>query len=214
MPESVKPRSYNSPLREQRAQQTRKAILDAAERLFIADGYVRTRLPDVAAEAGVSLATVKLVFGTKTNLLLDLWHRTLAGGVDDQIPVADRDWSRKQYEIDDPVEKLRIAAANGVMVKQRIATLFQVIETAGVVDPEIAELWSRMGSEFYANVRRLVEDLRKRGQLRPGLSVGQATDVMWTLNHPRTYLLLVHERGWSPKRYQKWLAEAMERELL
>jgi len=214
MPPPVKSRSYRSPLRERRAQETRAAILDAADRLFGANGYLATRLADVAAEANVSLATVKLVFRTKTELLLTLWHRTLAGGVDDQVPVADRPWERAIYEASDPAVKLRQAARNATMVRQRIAKLYAVIETAAAVDPSIAELQSRMAGEFYANQRAIIEDLHKGGHLRPGLTVAAATDIMYTLNNGRGYLLLVHDRGWSPQRYESWLAELLQRELL
>jgi len=40
----------------------------------------RTRLADVAAEANVSLATVKTGVPYEDQLLLTLWHRTLAVG--------------------------------------------------------------------------------------------------------------------------------------
>jgi AcrR family transcriptional regulator len=210
----VKPRPYRSPLRERRAQETRAAILDAALRLFTAHGYVKTRLADVAAEAGVSLATVKLVFGTKTDLLLALWHRTLAGGVDDQVPVADRPWMRAVFEIADPAEKLRQVAGNTVMVRKRVAELARVFEAAAAVDEEIARLQSRMSREYYANQRGIIEDLDRGGHLRPGLSVAEATDILWSINGGRVYDLLVHERGWTPDRFERWLAGALRRELL
>jgi AcrR family transcriptional regulator len=214
VPRTVKPRPYNSPLRERRARETRAAILDAAARLFPAQGYVATRLADVAEAAGVSLATVKLVFGTKTELLLSLWHRTLADGVDDQVPVADRPWHRAIFDIEDPVGKLRQVANVATMVRTRVAALARVIETAAVVDEEIARLQARMSAEFLANQRGIIEHLHGAGLLRPGLTVEEATDILWTLNNTRVYFLLVHERGWSPDRYERWLADTLRRELL
>lgn len=182
--------------------------------MFGSRGYARTRLTDVAASAGVSLATVKLVFGTKTDLLLSLWHRTIAGGVDDQVPVADRPWYRAVFELADPVEKLRQVARNATMVRSRVAALARVIDTAAVVDDEIARLQRRMSDEFYANQGAIVEHLHGLGHLRAGLTVAEATDLMWTINHLRVYFLLVHERGWEPARYEAWLGSALCRELL
>jgi AcrR family transcriptional regulator len=212
--EPAKTRRYESPLRDRRAKETRKAILDAAQALFLDRGYVGTPLNQIAAEAGVSLATVKLVFGTKTELLLELWHRTLAGGEDNPVPVIERSWFQEMADARDPVLKLRLNARNSAMVKQRIAPLLHIIETAAPTDPAIAELWSVVQREFHTNQRTIVEALHRTGHLRPELSVDEGTDILWTLNHPRTYLLFANERGWTPARYEQWLADATRRELL
>jgi hypothetical protein len=50
--------------------------------------------------------------------------------------------------------------------------------------------------------------------LRSGLSVRRATDILWTLNHPDVYQLLVGSRGWSPEQYEKWLGGAFCSQLL
>jgi hypothetical protein len=46
--------------------------------------------------------------------------------------------------------------------------------------------------------RVIVESLQAKQALRPGLEATRATDVLWTLNHPDVWLLLVGERGWTP----------------
>jgi hypothetical protein len=52
------------------------------------------------------------------------------------------------------------------------------------------------------------------GALRPELSVEEVADVLWSMNSPELYLLLVGQRGWDPDRYQRWLADARRRLLL
>jgi hypothetical protein len=52
------------------------------------------------------------------------------------------------------------------------------------------------------------------GALRPELSVEEVADVLWSMNSPELYLLLVDQRGWDPDRYQRWLADAWRRLLL
>jgi hypothetical protein len=42
--------------------------------------------------------------------------------------------------------------------------------------------------------------LLKDGHLRPGVSVDEARDLLWTYNSPELYELLVLQRGWSPQR--------------
>lgn len=211
---TVKPRRYESPVREQRAQETRTAILDAAERLFTTRGYVRTTLPTVATEAGVSLAMVKVAFGTKTELLLNVWHRTLAGGLDDRVPVVERDWHRHQYEIADPIERINYSARKGLMIRQRIAGLVAVIEAGATSDDTLAELQHRMFEEYLQVVRIFIQRLADDGHLRPELSVDQAADEMWLINHVNNYRLLVETRGWSPDQYLDWLTRTTIRALL
>jgi AcrR family transcriptional regulator len=63
MAERVKPtRRYESPRRREQAEATRREILDAAERLFLSDGYAVTTMAAIAQEARVSLRTVYVAF--------------------------------------------------------------------------------------------------------------------------------------------------------
>jgi hypothetical protein len=63
-------------------------------------------------------------------------------------------------------------------------------------------------------MRRLAEDVRAAGGLRHGLSVDEAADVIWVTNSADVYVLLTGERGWSPERYERWLADTWCRLLL
>jgi hypothetical protein len=42
---------------------------------------------------------------------------------------------------------------------------------------------------------------------QPDLTINEATDVMWLLMAPDHYARLVHDRGWMPEGYQRWLTE-------
>ena len=67
-------RRYHSPRREEQAAATRRAILEAAERLFERDGFAATSMAAIAAEAEVATKTVYLGFETKSGLLRALWN--------------------------------------------------------------------------------------------------------------------------------------------
>ena len=60
----------------------------------------------------------------------------------------------------------------------------------------------------------IVESLHAKRALRPGLDVARATDILWTLNHPDVWLLLVGERGWTPKQWERWFADTACAQLL
>src|ERR687887_1492672 len=154
-------RPYESPRRRAQAEATRRDILDAAQRLFEANGYPATTMAEIAEEAGVALKTVYLAFETKSGLLRTLWNLLLRGDEEDR-PVAERDWYRAVLEEDDPERRLRLNAQNSASGKRRISHILEVIRNAAPVDPETAALWQRIQSDYHANQRAIVERLAER----------------------------------------------------
>src|SRR5262245_16544747 len=78
-------RRYHSPLREQRARQTREAVLAAAARLFTTRGWAATGMRDIAREAGTATETLYSHFPSKTALLQAVIDVAVVG---DEAPVA------------------------------------------------------------------------------------------------------------------------------
>ncbi|MDP9210326.1 MAG: TetR/AcrR family transcriptional regulator [Actinomycetota bacterium] len=214
MAEPVKPRrSYHSPRRQQQAAATRQAILEGAQRLFERRGYPATTMEQVAAEAGVALKTVYLAFTTKSGLLRALWDLRLKGD-QSEAAVAERPWYREVVEEPDPERQLRGNARNARLVKERIAGVLKILRSAAPVDPDAEALWRLIQTDFYDNQRVIVESLEARQALRPGLDVARASDILWTLNHPDVWLLLVGERGWTPGQWERWFADTACAQLL
>jgi AcrR family transcriptional regulator len=167
----------------------------------------------IAAEAGVALKTVYLAFETKSGMLRALWNLRLRSGRD-EVPIAQQEWYREVLEEPDPERQLRLNARNSRAAKLRIATVLEVIHTAAPLDSDIAALWSRIQGDYRANQRVIVESLDEKGALKIGLEVDRATDILWTINHPSVWHLLVGERGWTPKQYEQWTADLACSELL
>lgn len=212
-PRVKRSRAYDSPRRREAAAATRRAILDAAQRLFERDGYAATSVAAIAAEAGVSAKTVYLGFESKGGLVRAAWNRALRGERDD-APVAEQAWFREVVEEPDPERRLRLNARNSRAVKERAGALLEVLREAAGADPEIDVLWQRIQREFHANQRSIAELLARDGALRGALDVEAAADIMWTLNHPSVWRLLVADRGWAPARYEEWLGDATCAQLL
>lgn len=214
MSEDVKPpRRYTSPRRAEQAEATRIAILDAAEELFASDGYGATSVQSIADRARVALKTVYLAHGNKRALLLALWNRRIRGD-QEPVPVAERPWYREVLGESDPHRQIKLIARNSREVKDRAGAVMEIVRAAAASDPEIARLWQRMQQEFHANQRRLIEQLQRTKGLRPDLDPDRATDILWTLNSPAVYQLLVGDRRWSPEHYETWLAETLTQQLL
>ena len=213
MDEDVKPRRYDSSRRRAQAEMTRRDILAAAERLFGRDGFAKTTVAAIAAEAGVATKTVFLAFETKAGLLRALWNARLRGDEGDAT-VGERRFYREVLEEPDPARKLRLVARNSRAVKERVGALFGVLRGAATQDADVAALWSRIETEFHANQRGIVETLHATGALRRELDVDRAADVLWTLNHPDVWRALVEQRGWTPEQWEQWFAETAASQLL
>jgi AcrR family transcriptional regulator len=213
MTAKVKTRRYDSPRRREQAASTRAAILDAARGLFERHGYAATSVAAIADEAGVAAKTVYLAFDTKSGILRALWHPLLRGD-DSPTPVDARGWFLEVLREPDPERQLRMNAHNSRVVKERAGSLLRVIRDAAPADPDAGELWHRIETEFHANQRQVIDSLAEKGALKSELDRERATDVLWALNHPSTYLLLADVRGWKPDEYEKWLGDAFCAQLL
>jgi AcrR family transcriptional regulator len=214
MPAAVNPRrGYDSPRRREQAAGTRRKILDAAEELFARDGYAAIAMPAIADRAGVALKTVYLAFGTKAGVLHGLWDVRL-GGDDQPIPVTERPWYRQLLQAGDPHQLVRAAARQSRVTKDRAGDLMRIIRQAAVTEPALADLWDRIETEFRAVLGGLAERLAALGSLASGVDVTRATDLLWTLNHPDTWYLLVRQCGWTADAYEQWVGDTLSAQLL
>jgi len=60
----------------------------------------------------------------------------------------------------------------------------------------------------------VVQRLHKLKALKPGLGVTRGADLLWSLNHPDVWELLVRQRGWTPQQYERWLGDTVVDQLL
>lgn len=213
MAEPVKTRGYHSPLREERARRTRQAILVAARSLFAAHGYEATTIAAVAREAGVAVDTVYGAVGTKP-VLFRLLLETALSGTDEVVAGEDRDYVAQIRAAVGAREKLALYAAAVRRIGERMAPLHLVLRAAAASAPDLAAMRDEISLRRAANMRRLVADLAATGELRPDLDLAEVADVVWSTNSAEFYGLLVLERGWSPARFERWLADAWCRLLL
>ena len=206
-------RSYDGTKRRARSVETRQRILDAARALLLELGYRATTIAAIATQAEVSVDTVYELVGRKPIVLRELIEQAISGS--DQAVVADdRDYVRAMQATRDPVEKLAIYARAVRQIQARMAPLHLALRDASSTEPEAEEVWREISERRAANMRRLVQDLKSTGRLRPDMSINDAADVVWATNSPELYVMLTVERGWPPQRYERWLADSWCRLLL
>jgi Bacterial regulatory proteins, tetR family. len=207
-------RSYESPLREAQAAATRRAIISAAAALFIDRGYVATSIETIAGAAGVSRATVFTSVGGKKALLKTAYDVALVGD-DEPIAFPDRPASLAVKAEPDPVRFLVGYAGLVTDIHRRLAPIYEAVRGAASADPEVRDVFETIATERRVGAGNVVTQLiAKGGRLREGLDAEVAADILWVLIDAGLFHLLVHRRGWTPERFQAWLAESIQRQLL
>lgn len=206
MPKVKSRRRYDSPLRQAQALRTREAVLDAAQRQFVDTGYAVTTIAVIAKAAGVSVDTVYKAFGGKPGLVRAVYERGLKG--QGSVPAYQRSDDMRVHE-SDPRAIMRKWGALTTEVSSEVTPIQLLMRSAAATDPAMAALLKDMNDERLKRMRHHARFLANRGYLRDGVSVAQATDVLWTCSSAEIYELLVLERGWSLPRFGRFIAEFM-----
>lgn len=181
------------------------AVLGAALELFTGNGYLATSIEDIAAAAGVARATVFTAVGPKPVILKTVVDRAMAGDPE-PVPVAQRPWSLEAIHEPDPVRSLDLHARNLTQISSRVGLLLREVQTAARVDEDADRLWTALQQQRRTAMTAFARALAAKTSLR--LPTSAVADTMWALA-PDSYLRLVHEAGWSRKRYERWLADTM-----
>jgi len=206
-------RTYSSELRKDQARLTRRRILEAAERLFTRDGYPATTIERVATAAGVATDTVYAIFRSKRSVLAGLMELRV-GGDDRPIPMLERPEAQAMRREPNQRRQLAMFVMGVTEAIERARPIDDMMRSAAAVDPEMAGLRSKIQDERFRNMVTIVQWVKARGRLRGNQTVEEAAGIVWTLTSPELNRLLRVERGWSPTRYQHWLADTLTRTLL
>jgi AcrR family transcriptional regulator len=204
MADAVK-RPYNSVLRDEQARATRRVIVEAAARLFVARGYGATTIDAIADEAGVGRKTVFTSVGSKARALKLAIDWAIVGD-DEPVALLDRPVVRAGMVEPDPRRILTDFAHSLREIGARFGPLAEVAEAAAGIDPEIKALREEGRAQRLTGMRILAGVLAQRRALRPDMTLDEAADVLWLFNDPTLYNRLVVEQRWDEDRYERWLA--------
>lgn len=210
MPEPVKPRRYQSRLRQEQAALTRQRILDAAGELFVRQGYGTTSIRRIADAAAVAPDTVYAIFGSKARLLTAVLDIRLAPG--GEASILDRPEVRRLREERDPRQFLRAFARDYAAMSERVRPASEVLRTAKAVEPEMAVVREEIEDNRFQFMRTVVEWLADITTLRT--SVERAAQIVWTLASPDVGRMLCDVQGWTSDEYAAWMEETLSETLL
>jgi AcrR family transcriptional regulator len=212
--DGVKPRRpYRSERRQEQARATRAAILAAAEGLFVEQGYTRTTIEAIAQAAGVATITVYSSFKTKREVVSALISAAVSG---DQAPAPVYEQERAQAALAETDQRRQVTlfAAHMREILDRVSPLFEVLDQAASVEPDIADLRQQLLSGRLHGMRVFVRGLAAHGPLRAGLSESAAAETTWAVTAPQLFRMLTRDLGWNGDRWTAWATEMLAAALL
>jgi AcrR family transcriptional regulator len=204
-------RHYDSSRRRRQALLTRQTVLDVAARLLLNRGYAATTIASIAEEADVSVETIYKAFRGKPGLVRAMWEQGLQGA--GPIPTYRRSDEMRMRETD-PRAVIEKWGTFTTEVAPRLAPILLLIRTAAAIDPEMATLREEVLQEQLSRMEHNARHLYERGDLREGVSLTQARDVMLVYSSPELYELLVLRQAWQLDRYGQFVAQGMIAALL
>jgi AcrR family transcriptional regulator len=196
-----------------RTRLARRAVLDAARTLFVERGYGSTTIEAISTESDVPQATVYRLFSSKHGILKALVDTSVAGD-DEPVAVAERPQVHSLLEAPAARDAVARLAAVSVDINSRTEPVYRILLSAADSDAEAAALLRQLTEQRQEGQGRVATVLARSKSLRPGLNAGDAADVIHALASPELFRLLVIDRGWSPVRYERWLAETLAGQLL
>jgi len=199
--------------RQARTRLARRAVIDTARTLFLERGYAATTIDAISDRSDVPAATVYRLFPGKLGILTAVLDTSIAGD-DEGLAVEDRPNVAALAAEPDPGTQLLGFAGISVAINTRSADVYRILGSAAGSDAETAALLSEYTRRRDAGQGQIASLLARSRALRPGLKERDAADIIHALMSPELYRLLVIDRGWTPGRYEEWLAEALAAQLL
>lgn len=183
-------------------------IVHAATEVFERVGFDGARIDDIAAAAGVAVATVYKVFANKRTLLKEAIAAAVTG--DGEGPVEDLPWFREQLDEPSAEQQLRLIARNARAMCERSALLLEAARVAR--NPEIDAVLRDLDDKRRLRSEISAERLAAKAPLRVPTSVAART--LWALTAQELYVLQVNRSTLTPLDYERWLADLLATALL
>jgi hypothetical protein len=114
----------------------------------------------------------------------------------------------------DPRTILRYWAGLIAELGPEVSPIRVLMRSAAATDPALAQVLTESDDERLTRMRHNARFLAKRGYLRSGMTPADAADVLWTCTSAELYELLVERRGWSLRRFERYVGDFLIAALL
>ena len=159
----------------------RESILEAAMRLFVAQGYDRTTMREIAAEAGVSTGAIYVYFQTKAEMLQSLCAEETALERAELLEAI-----RSAAPGDDPIAVglgaafRRYVEASPIARRER-QQLQLMLQYEAMRDPEFGATMREMIESWRAVIVELAREEQAAGRMRDDIDLGALATILISL---------------------------------
>ena len=198
--------------RRERAAATQWRIVKAAYTLFCEQGYTGTTMAQIGEASGMAVQTVYFVFHTKAALLSRAYEFAV-GGEHERLPPHLQPWYTAMASEPNLTHALRHLVTGVGEIMRRVTPLVLAARVAADGDPDTARIVAFHEDLRASGYREVLELLRAKADLRPGLTVERATDLLLLLIGMDAYHVLVESRGWSHEEWVDWTVSTVAEQL-
>src|SRR5262245_9073627 len=183
--------------RDEYAEATQRAVVDAARELFGDAGYTRTTVQQISRRARVSPATVYAQCGGKQGLLKTLMDAWTAGPLVREIIDA-------CAAAPSGAEKLQVLADGYVTLYEASGDIIRIVTDAAAAARDAAEFLETANARHLEALIEIVGQIRSAGDLKKNLSDEDAARIIYFHFRFEQFTLAAEEFGWGKKRARDW----------
>jgi AcrR family transcriptional regulator len=171
-----------------RGARTRRALVDAARRVFERDGFLDARITDIAATAGVAAGSFYTYFASKEDALAAVIEELGEEMLHPRLPIAPDDRQ-------DPAAVVAAANLAYLTAYRRNARLMALLEQVSQIDEDFRRIRIRRVRAFMRRNTQAIARLQERGLIDPGLDPALAAQALSSMVSRMAYLRYVQGFG-------------------
>lgn len=202
-------RTYRSPLRAEKAAETRRLIATSAGQVFSERGYAGTTMAQIAERAGVSVESVHGL-GTKPALLITAFKQ-MYSGENGWKTILDEPDLLRIMSTEDTDKALRSYAEFIADANSRSRGIWPAVRTAALSEPQVAEQIEELITLKKRDFVMGIDWYIGRGIVAPGTDPLTVAPFLYVLTSQETYDQLIGDWGHDLESYTTWLTESIRK---
>ncbi len=172
----------------------RAEILEAAERIFVAEGYEGATIRKIADEVGVSSTALYMHFPDKSCILLEICQATIRQLLERNAEIAAKPM--------DAVNRVKLMLETYMLWGFDHPNAYELVfSNIGRLPPNIGEeeMTADLGSQCYDIFSGVVREIAAEGRLRTG-AADSAAQALWASCHGVVMLGITRPKfAWAPR---------------
>jgi len=147
--------------------ESRRRILDAAERLIAVHGIEKVRLRDIAREAGVSIGKIQHYFDSRDAVIEAMLSAASMRRVSE--------WATFAADIDDPATKMVSLLEHAITDRERCTVWLATVSVASRNQQYLPDI-TRIYSAWRAKLTEVIDSGERDGMFRPTAPIDEVAD--------------------------------------